>query len=374
MDHTLVSSPWVEHFQLGSARAGSLQPPSTPLDHYRQARALFALGLKNELRLLFCHPLGKGFQPTEALMRLSGFPTRAIIRQNASGLAPISDFPRLAEGCQLALLWAILGEKQAAEKLAAILLPLLTTRLLTIWSIESEYNELETRRSAALLLRALGREKEAIDLLPNAPCQDPFFTYLMQQNVQIGAVEPLFSDPDYGYQFHQSRQAVFASTLSGKNNGAGLCRIGSLQIPAFGPQGAPLSDAAQFGIERGENGWFCTKANKETWCHLQATCSDKSIQLDWQTIGSNQDKPIALSFYIIADVCRIEGRTFKPKSLQRFSGLIKRAEFGPHSIETDHPVKAELIPLAGEGCFWGASFLLAFWLPLSGLTVIRLQN
>jgi hypothetical protein len=144
--------------------------------------------------------------------------------------------------------------------------------------------------------------------------------------------------------------------------------VGHLEMPAFGPQMTPFSDTSRFGIEGSlrEERWFCASAYKEIWFQLEPSAQEKGCSFSLQAMGLTPAAPIAWVFYVRADICHIQGKAYKPKSLNRFLGEEQRVQFSTHSthlwVDLDRPLKLELIPLAGEGPFWGASFLLAVWL------------
>ncbi len=385
MEQSLVSAPWVEHFQSGCSEAEVTQlllqtaDPKTPLEHYRRVRHLFASPGSGELlKMALSSPWSSQFLPTQLLKQWDASPTAPPLFpvQLPSGAAPLyqGGFPRIAECCQLALLWSLYARKRgmaafqlAAEKLAGWLLPLIESRLTTLWTIESQYDERETALSCALLLMACGKEADQFyrEDLP----KDPFFRFLFQSEPKIEVREKALAEPLLGYRLIQSADSLLALSLCGKGTAAGAMRIGSLVIPAFGPQGAPLSDSTLFGVDTtlSDRGWFRPAASSETWFQMQPKVEAQGISISWQQIGMDPKKPIALSFYLSADTAILNNKHFKPKSLQKFSGESNRADFEVGGLTVafvfDRALRMELIPLAGEGCFWGTSFLFALWLP-----------
>jgi hypothetical protein len=238
-----------------------------------------------------------------------------------------------AARCQLALL---------TGSSADALLPLIEEGFTTLWSRENQYNPVETELSVNLLLRALGKKD-----FP--PPTDPYFAWLYEQNPRI---EPLEAALDY--QLFKEDDAALVLTQQVQ---AGAFRLGSIQVVSFGPHTPPLSHSDLYGISGGDNGWVCAKGDKASWFHIAATDA-RSF-----TIQSITEHPIPFAFYVRADTCEVGGKLFRPKNLQRFEGTVQIAKFSHLHFTVDRPLTAELIPLAGEGSFWGASFLLAFHIP-----------
>lgn len=289
--------------------------------HYIEAREGFALGNYESLDL----PIGRSYPPLQALKSLSDRLKTPFV-PNAEGLP-------LSLRCQLALLWSIMGETEAASKLAGFLEPFLLEGFTALWTPESEYNEREAQISRALLLRATGHDVAIV------PPKDPFFEYLFQQDVKIDVTDrsKIVKGPHFAFTTE------------------GAMRIGSVQIPAFGPHAEPLSDPKSFGMAINSEGWLCANGAKETWFHLDDT-------FGLQCIG----RPVPFVFYVRGDECAIGDRTFKPKSLQRYRGETNQVRFrnGKEivTMAVDRPLMTELIPLAADDSFWGSAFLLAFHL------------
>src|SRR5579872_5945831 len=164
-DHKVVTqeNPWGE--QAAAPGADETQLPDvdlkTPLEHYRQLRTYWAHSLNSFS--LSRHPFGKTFQPTQALLHLMEPKREPLVPiQFESGGALCETglawnegkIPLLPELCQLSLLWALNGEKEASSKLASWLLPLIEHKML--WSQERHWDEVEFNLSAHLLLSYLG--------------------------------------------------------------------------------------------------------------------------------------------------------------------------------------------------------------------------
>ena len=341
---------------------------TTPFDLYKQFRE--SIGKKP----LPPHPFFSTYQPLAALRAWAdpNFARRIAPVQVPSGRALLSNdmtgaqVASVATSCQLAVLWSELASRmqdaslaKAADDLAAFLEPIVSERLTTLWTPEREFREEESRLSVNLLLRALGRETscEESDLFP----------FSLDSTLRINPAKEVLQDSSIGYELVRGEDSAIAVSGAGWQTSAGAARIGDLEIPAFGPHLAPLSHAELFGVGPGEEGWFCAHAAKEAWLRARGTASNQCIGISLDSVGVQTDSPLAFVFYLRADECRIAGRIFKPRSLARFSGEPDSVEFIAKSskvaFSVDRGVKLELIPLAGDGAFWGSTFLLAAWLP-----------
>jgi len=329
----------------------------TPLAHYALVRELFAQK-DFSLEKVLAHPFARKFPPTATLAgwfaHVTGKISPPILPKLYSpGTAGVAEY------CQLALLWEAFGKAagrtdfcEEARKLAGWLAPLVVEGLSALWTQDRGSPDQDV--SCALFLRAIGQDVAI-------PPTSKFFAFLEQLNLRI---DPLLATGDY--QLFRGRGWAAAFTWVGRGSGAGACRMGGVKIPAFGPQAAPFSDLSRFGIEGAGERWFFSTGCKEAWFQVEPSQVDQGFSFSLQSMGLTPEKPLAWVFYVCADTCNIQGKSFKPKSLHRFLGEGQKVQFTGGAtnvvLESSHPLKMELIPLAGETSFWGASFLLAFWL------------
>lgn len=139
----------------------------------------------------------------------------------------------------------------------------------------------------------------------------------------------------------------------------GSLSSGSIEIPVFGWQGAPLSDSERFGIDRIEPSlrWGRISCQKEVWFEVKPLKQALEVVL----YGSKLTDPLFFVFYVKASQATIGEATYLPKTLRRYSGDSMPVCFSEEmEIVAEPSPHMELIPLAGGGCFWGADFLLAF--------------
>lgn len=225
--------------------------------------------------------------------------------------------------CKLALLWQEAGFVREAGQLARWLLKL--ERFPSLWCPEKEYDEEEGKR---------------------------LFSHLSK-------IEPIAGvEPEIHLSLVETSRFSAALTLDGNGTSLGMIRSGDVEIRAFGPQSASL----KFGIKgRSMNGWTRTAAYPEVWMEMKHEVKDEELKLDFRFVGIKAEMPLSLSFYVKASSCQIGNDILKPKSLRRFHGEVQTVSFGnKFKIESGQPHKVQVIPLAGEGCYWDAEFLVSF--------------
>ncbi len=163
----------------------------------------------------------------------------------------------------------------------------------------------------------------------------------------------------------QTPRLQAALTLEGKKTSLGVILVQDVEVRAFGPQGSDL----HFGIDgKGSNGWVQTAPYPEIWMEMKHSVNQEgALGLEFRFVGVKPEEKLSLAFYVKAQSCKIGNEEFKPKSLRRFQGETKSVLFNKKVlIESSEPRRVELIPLAGEGCFWDSEFLLSY--PLSSFT------
>ncbi len=176
-------------------------------------------------------------------------------------------------------------------------------------------------------------------------------------------------DQELGLWSHDVKNFSWALSLSGQGTSLGCAQKGSIEIRAFGPQSYPLVDKGGFGVKGIQralsvdssqmHGWARTMAN-EIWVDVRG----KESRLDLRFMGLNSERKMAFVFYVKAQSAQVGSTIYRPKHLQRYSGDASSVYFtqGADRLEIVSPLSAkmELIPLAGEGCYWETDFLLAY--------------
>ena len=78
-------------------------------------------------------------------------------------------------------------------------------------------------------------------------------------------------------------------------------------------------------------------------------------------MGLKPENPQHIAFYVKAKQASVESQIFLPKSLKRFKAQASRVVFENHlHLEPSTPLNSQVIPLAGEGCYWDSGFLILF--------------
>lgn len=242
-------------------------------------------------------------------------PLMAYLRDKNKPYIPRWDLMPLHKQCRLALLWKEAGFTEEAGRLASWLLKL--EPFPSLWCPEKEFDEQMISRCFANL-----RDIEPIEV----------------------------EGYDCNLTLIQTPKMSAAFTLDGFKTSLGVIHAG-VEIRAFGPQ-AGLS----FGIAgKGMNGWARVAAYPEVWVEMK--------DFNFRFVGVKPENPLSLAFYVKAESCEIGNEMLKPKSLRRFVGETTQVRFGKKTIfDTNRPFKVEVIPLAGENCFWGTDFLLNYFI------------
>lgn len=255
----------------------------------------------------------------------------------------------VSELCQLALLWACAGEKEAASALASSI-PL---DFPWMWCRENEYSEEEALASISLLSQAMGNRAEE-------RFGAPYFKALSKQLQKIDFSKSSLID----WTLIEADNLRCCLSFSGNRTSIGALSSDSAEIRAFGPQSFPLSDSLGFGIRRvlqHENRWASFAASPEVWFEIKPRTENGGIFFDLTFFGLKPNIPLAFSFYVKASSAQIGSEKLKPKTLQRYQGVSKPLRFGQSlSIESLIPGKMEVIPLAGGGGYWDCEYLTAF--------------
>jgi hypothetical protein len=353
--------PWDRCVQSGcfDLGAGNIQPflfssSATLKERYHALRTLWSLApavyRNQDIAILKPKTFGN-FEPlANALLFLMGGRSPLDLTWPSQGT--------ISELCQLALLWAIAGKKEA-RALASWLYPLLQDPAsICLWCPEKEYDEKEAFLSLSLLLRSLGEMKQATTWFQQVQGPiDPFFVALAKHAPRIEI------DPVDNLRKSFANGMSTTLVLNGERTSLGTVCFKEIEIRALGPHALPLSDPNQFGIRNPlmDTDWTRCAALPEVWFKVE---SSDATEISLRFMGVTPEKPLAFVFYVKAPLCVIEQFTLKPKSLQRYAGeassFLFKGKESALEIQSTHTHKSQVIPLAGEGAFWNTEFLLSF--------------
>lgn len=186
---------------------------------------------------------------------------------------------------------------------------------------------------------------------------------------QIAVKSGDFSYSKMGLHLYCKDPFSVVTTLVGHHTSLGVIATENVEIRAFGPHSGPLCDSKGFGIYRLPDGeaierWTACASYPEIWFDVDSQYKENFFQLGLKFLGLNEKKPLYFVFYVKAKQAEIDSQIFKPRELQRYHADNKPVVFGETlSIEGGNLSNMELIPLAGDGCFWNSDFLLAFEIP-----------
>lgn len=191
------------------------------------------------------------------------------------------------------------------------------------------------------------------------------------------------------------------STLFGGGTGMGCLHAGDVQVVSYGPQHAAiLGDCRGFGLEgsqrllqahpqtieaksssyRIEGMSRVVPQPRETpspalfrvgepsgfWMESKQVFDAGKLSIDARFYGVRDTSELAFVFFAKAKNCVVgAGRLVKPRSLDRYRGgvcpLVLQSGLSTLHIAPSCAVgEMQVIPLGGEGAFWGADFLVAF--------------
>lgn len=204
-------------------------------------------------------------------------------------------------------------------------------------------------------------------------------------------------DPSTALVGYRSTQQHVICTLHGGYTGLGTLRYGDVEILTYGPQHLPLGECQAFGIEGNSISDQGIRRSVIEWKGHSFTikgCTrvvDQPIRLSteqkfggiWMEVVQEFKKPhfflktnflgldgwdsIVFTFFIRAARCKVESRYFLPGTLGQYEGEVQTILFEgvKNFLELksfSSKGKMQVIPLGGNEDFWGANFLIAYYL------------
>ncbi|MBF8262552.1 MAG: hypothetical protein HW387_217 [Parachlamydiales bacterium] len=341
-----------------SVDVGRLSSES-PLDHFR-----FCCNLLNDARhptdvskiirfyeMAMADPMGKNYQPSMAALALIA----RLMGKNHENITP-QLFPSNAP-------MGTIGARRQADRLLPV--PI-ARRLVQMWD---ELGLLKSAEDARNWLCSVGHSRYL------------FFREGDFKDLEVCAFDSRSNgmDAHLGIARIATEPVDACLTISGWNTGLGVMRFHSVEIPSFGPHRFPLSDLngfgiAQIGAHRAEiaadpellslNGWTRCYGHKDIWMQVQAraTIQGADVNVRWVGIEPQTSGPFFMVFYVKADSCQLEdGTQIQPRSMQKYEGTSQKIILNQSvQIECSEMLNMQVIPLAGSGCFWNSTFLVAF--------------
>ena len=214
-------------------------------------------------------------------------------------------------------------------------------------------------------------------------------------------MEPVILDKSLALVgIRSSRYSAF-STLYGHNSGMGSLTIGDVSLINYAPQYIPLGEFQGFGLQGGErllgpyvkkiiasemcyqleglirmkafqvNEHRATENPETTWIDTNQLFEDGVLNISLAVKDPLKNEGLAFVFFVTCQTCDIEsGKSIKAKSFDRYQGsstiLLLKGENSVITIESKlKDLEMHVIPLGGGENFWGADFLVAYYLKTS---------
>ena len=188
------------------------------------------------------------------------------------------------------------------------------------------------------------------------------------------------------------------STLYGNNSGMGSLHIGDVKIVNYAPQCLPLGEFQGFGLEGGNrllahhlkhiqasehsfelDGSMRVKAcqgdenssikdSGGTWIDARQAFKEGVLDISISSNDNFKNETLAFVFFVKCQTCEIKPEvTIKLKSFDRYQGnadtLFLNGVNSTVTIKSARKdVEMHVIPLGGGDSFWGADFLVAYYL------------
>lgn len=344
----------------------------SPLEHFRSCRALLYAAHRSdsgsEILKAFdqmrSDPVGRHFQPSQAALAL-------VAHLLGKEHEPVK--------CMLFASNAPIGDSSGA-RLKDRLLPVPIARQYAdiLDELGQRENQGDLIQSAANIRRWLRMVGSHADVLfysekefDENEIRDRFYSEIDPDN-RCG------QDPCLGIGRISTIATHACLTITGWNSGLGCLRLKDVGIPSFGPQKFPLSDSTTFGLAQlpaqdvvieatpehlSLGGYTRSFAAKDVWLSIQAKVSQIMASFDVRWVGLTPNgAPFAFVFYVQAKSCTLEdGSIFHPQKVQRYEGKSQKIVFDQMvELTCSEILNMQVIPLAGIGCFWNASFLISF--------------
>lgn len=208
-------------------------------------------------------------------------------------------------------------------------------------------------------------------------------------------------DPHVALLGQREKNTTVMCTGLGCNTGLGMYGVEDVAVVNYGPQLYPLGACSLFGLqktlvmkpeeladvwtEQSETGFILKgngrvaslcpgEANEQEgsathsgiWFDFSQKYSCGELLVECLPYGLGKTDYLAFAFYIRADKCSLgNGLTLSPRSLDRYEGKVEDViAFGKQGrleiANVAHADRLQVIPLAGDGSFWSADFLLAY--------------
>ncbi len=198
-----------------------------------------------------------------------------------------------------------------------------------------------------------------------------------------------FVDSELGIVSHRTHDKTVVCLASGCKSGMGVFLVRNGGVLNFGPQLHPLGACSGFGLAgRGQHikasdnalsyqcrlaapherdtgiPWLEDSGYSATWVESACTVDSDLLRISCSLEGFRPLSDLLFTFFIKADACFIAGsHKLIPRSLDRYRGPAQSIQIDGLTLSFEEGFHAlEVIPLAGDGNFWGADFMVSLTL------------
>lgn len=195
-----------------------------------------------------------------------------------------------------------------------------------------------------------------------------------------------------GFGAYSYNDTSLKCTVSGAGTSFASFRKSSIEVVSIGPHYNPLGQMQNFGIYRTPllkelcfkevqiknepNSFFFSGFARtidprndvvspgNTWLHVVCNVKEETVNFELERIDLDIAEELNIAFFVKADKAIVDMKYhLSPSSLNRYEGKVCDTLFKTGvdklSLSTNAKGSMQIIPLAGEDHFWGATFLLA---------------
>lgn len=205
-------------------------------------------------------------------------------------------------------------------------------------------------------------------------------------------------DLSNGLAGFRSPKECLISTLTGNGTGIGAFYREDVRMVSCGPHQLPLGDCQGFGISQANHPVFQGEADEKKffiqgtvkagasrkvdealalyregkessdWLEIKQTFDNGNLKIQTYFLNPSAIETVSFVFFVKGALCKINQKEeIRPCSLKGFSGPVQPIQINGQKSQLlflgdDNCPEMQVIPLAGGDNFWGADFLIAYFL------------
>ncbi len=170
-------------------------------------------------------------------------------------------------------------------------------------------------------------------------------------------------------------------SFEGKGTGVGSLAFDQVQVITFAPQVSEVGELDKYGInftskdrqhvvvakDRDQfscRGWSRIQGDRDVWVEHDLRVNRDAVDL-FIAFESFSSMPLILSecFFVACESVLVDQRMVRKGVLERVRGTPRTLEWISDKehvkVYLESKMTCQVIPLAGEGCFWGADFMIS---------------